>query len=82
VELNAWIAEQKRLGFVDELVDAYDQLSCGDSRRLCPDYEPPFNDGLHFGPRGHERLGEAMVATAFAECSAAGSPVRRANPAD
>lgn len=65
--LNAWIAEQRVLGHVDVVVDAYALLSCGDPERLCPEYAAPSTDGLHFGPRGHAKLGEELVK-AFAEC--------------
>lgn len=67
--LNAWIAEQRELGKVDVVIDAYALLSCGDPERLCPRFEAPSNDGLHFGPLGHVRLGEALVKLAFPACA-------------
>jgi hypothetical protein len=30
---------------------------------------PPFADGLHFGDEGHGKLGEALFARVFANCS-------------
>lgn len=66
--INAWIAEQRATGLVDVVIDAYGLLSCGDPERLCPDYEPPFKDGLHFGAKGHARLGAALVEQGFPEC--------------
>jgi lysophospholipase L1-like esterase len=67
-ELNAWIHAQPSRGTVDTVVDAHALLACGDAERLCPDYEAPFHDGIHFGKTGHERLGEALRAAAFADC--------------
>lgn len=67
-ELNAWIAAQPARGAVDTVVDAHALLSCGDAERLCPEYEAPSRDGLHFGRKGHERLGEALHEAAFVEC--------------
>lgn len=66
--LNEWIAEQRRAGHVDHIVDAYTLLSCGDPERLCPEYQPPFKDGLHFGAGGHARLGEQLYAQVFQAC--------------
>ena len=57
-EVNRWIREQ--LGkSVDYLVDAWPLLSCGNPEELCTSYNRPFTDGLHFGPKGHEKLAEA-----------------------
>jgi lysophospholipase L1-like esterase len=67
-ELNGWIAGEAAEGRVDALVDAYALLSCGDAERLCPEYEAPFSDGLHFGPEGHRVLGAALVKRAFSDC--------------
>jgi lysophospholipase L1-like esterase len=69
LDVNRWILAQRDAGAVDAVVDAYGLLSCGDPTVLCPAYTPPFKDGLHFGGEGHERLGEAMFAQAFAACS-------------
>lgn len=68
VSLNRWIHEQKEEGRVQVVVDAYSLLSCENAERLCPEYTPPFNDGLHFGRAAHERLGEALFELAFADC--------------
>jgi len=68
-QLNAWIAEQREQGKVDVVVDAYALLSCGDPERLCPKFEAPRADGLHFGPLGHARLGEELLKQAFADCA-------------
>ncbi len=59
--LNAWIHEQQRAGQVDHVVDAYQLLSCGKPDTLCETHRPPFNDGLHFGPSGHELLAAALL---------------------
>lgn len=67
--LNQWIAEQRTTGLVDVVVDSYAILSCGDPQRLCPDFEPPFKDGLHVGTKGHERLGHTLVDQAFPACA-------------
>lgn len=67
--LNAWIVNQQREGRVDAVVDAHAVLACADPDRLCPQHEPPFKDGLHFGPAGHQALGAALVSQAFPECA-------------
>lgn len=67
--LNTWIFDAQRAGRVDAVVDAHSVLACGDPDRLCPEYEPPFKDGLHFGPAGHQALGAALVSQAFPECA-------------
>lgn len=68
-ELNAWIVEQPSTRTVDVVVDAFALLSCGDPERLCPRFEPPFRDGLHFGALGHEALGQALYEAEFNTCS-------------
>jgi len=65
LELNRWIREVAR---TEAVVDAYPLLSCGDPERLCPEYEKPYHDGIHFGPAGHQKLGEALYETAFRDC--------------
>lgn len=57
--LNDWIHERRRIGHVDHVIDAFNLLACND--KLCEEHRPPFNDGLHFGPTGHQRLGEALL---------------------
>jgi lysophospholipase L1-like esterase len=66
-ELNGWIVGQ-RGGRVDFTVDAFPLLSCGQKDSLCPEYARPFTDGLHFGPEGHARLGDALYQTVFSDC--------------
>jgi len=66
--LNAWIREQPAQGHVDHVVDAYTLLSCGDPDRLCERFFEPFKDGIHFGPEGQERLGQALFREAFSDC--------------
>jgi lysophospholipase L1-like esterase len=66
--VNAWIREQPRAGTVDVVVDAYALLSCDGGTALCPEFSRPFNDGIHFGPAGHERLGQALFDAAFQDC--------------
>jgi lysophospholipase L1-like esterase len=66
--LNAWIMGQRARGKVDAVVDAYELLSCGDPIRLCPTYFAPFRDGIHFGKKGHEKLGRALYEAAFKTC--------------
>lgn len=65
--INHWILEQAQSGRIAAAIDAYALLACGDPERLCPDYEPPFRDGLHFGPKGQAALGQAL-APVFADC--------------
>jgi lysophospholipase L1-like esterase len=43
-------------------------LTCGDPEVLCPAVAGMARDGLHFGPEGHRRLGEALRQAAFPEC--------------
>ena len=66
--LNDWIRRQLDSGGVDNVVDAYALLSCGDPERLCEGYRAPFRDGLHFGPAGHRVLAQALFARVFHEC--------------
>ncbi len=67
-ELNDWIRAARERGSVDHVVDAYALLSCGHPERLCDAYMRPFRDGLHFGARGHEVLGEALHRDVFSDC--------------
>ena len=60
-ELNAYLRQSTEQGLSDVWVDAYAELSCGDSERLCDRYAAPHRDGLHLGPLGHERLGRAIA---------------------
>jgi lysophospholipase L1-like esterase len=66
-QLNAWILGREGAE-VDHAIDAYALLSCGDPERLCPEYAAPFRDGLHFGQKGHARLGEAIHEEVFSDC--------------
>lgn len=67
-ELNAWILGERAAGAVDVTVDAHALLTCGDADRLCPRFERPHSDGLHFGAAGHDVLGEALYAAEFKLC--------------
>ncbi len=67
-ELNHWLGTQKKAGLVDFVIDSRPVLTCGNPTRLCPRYEVGFNDGLHFGAEGHERLGEALLDQVFGDC--------------
>ena len=67
-EVNAWIREQPAQGKVDTVVDAYALLSCGDPDVLCERFFTPFKDGIHFGPEGHQILGQALLRAAFSDC--------------
>jgi lysophospholipase L1-like esterase len=69
LELNKWILAQRTSGTVEAAIDAYPLLSCGDATMLCDRYTAPFKDGLHFGPAGHERLGEELFAQVFSGCA-------------
>jgi lysophospholipase L1-like esterase len=68
LEVNRWILAQPGEGAIDAAVDAYPLLSCGVPTTLCPRFAAPFRDGLHFGPEGHQKLGDAVYAQAFAGC--------------
>ena len=59
--LNNWIVDRQALGEINAVVDSGAVLSCGDPEQLCPAYMPPYRDGLHFGPEGHHRLGDALL---------------------
>ena len=65
-KLNAWIAAQLDDGKIDRVVDAHALLACDDRERLCPDFAQ--KDGLHFTAKGHQKLGEALFAAAYADC--------------
>jgi lysophospholipase L1-like esterase len=66
--VNDWMKQQLAEGSIDHVVDAYALLSCENSEELCGDYALPYKDGLHFGPKGHERLGEALFEQVFKDC--------------
>jgi lysophospholipase L1-like esterase len=68
VELNDWIRGRRAAGEVDAVIDAFALLSCGDPEKLCPEYMGPFEDGLHFGPKGHDRLAFTLARDVFADC--------------
>ena len=68
LEVNRWILAQRDAGTVDAVVDAYKLLSCGDATVLCPRFQAPFKDGIHFGPEGHRKLGEALYDQVFSSC--------------
>jgi lysophospholipase L1-like esterase len=64
-------ADKKQRGparAVDYAIDGFSLLSCGDPDRLCDRYAAPFRDGLHFGPAGHQVLGEAVYKQALTDC--------------
>ena len=63
IKLNNWIAQQRKLGKVDFVVESGAVLSCGNPMFLCEDVMKPFRDGLHFGQEGHRRLGESIVTS-------------------
>jgi lysophospholipase L1-like esterase len=67
-EVNTWI-RGRRGAEVSVVVDAFELLSCGNTDRLCPHYEPPFTDGIHFGKAGQEVLGKALFEAEFRGCS-------------
>jgi lysophospholipase L1-like esterase len=69
-KLNDWIRSRPAAGEVDVVIDTYPLLSCGDPERLCERYAAPFSDGLHFGPEGHARLADQLLAEAFPDCRA------------
>jgi lysophospholipase L1-like esterase len=66
--VNAWIRLQGGEGKVDHVVDAYALLSCGDPDSLCDRFFTPFRDGIHFGPEGHQILGQGLYRAAFSDC--------------
>lgn len=69
METNRWILQQRDAGAIEAAVDSYPLLSCGDPDVLCARWTAPFNDGLHFGAEGHEKLGEQLFAQVFAGCA-------------
>ena len=69
LEVNRWILAQHTSGAIEAAVDAYPLLSCGDPAVLCARFAAPFHDGLHFGPEGHEELGEKLFAQVFTNCA-------------
>lgn len=68
VRVNQWIFGERDAGKIDVAVDPTPLLSCGDPERLCARLEPPFHDGIHFGPEGHRRLADALKGQAFKDC--------------
>jgi lysophospholipase L1-like esterase len=67
-EVNKWIGAQVAAKNVDQVVDAFALLSCGDADKICAKYAEPFKDGLHFGAAGHEVLGKALHDKVFTDC--------------
>lgn len=65
--VNAWIVGQVGAR-LDQVIDGFGLLSCGDPERLCEEYALPFKDGLHFGKAGHARLVEALRRDVFPNC--------------
>jgi lysophospholipase L1-like esterase len=68
--LNDWIRQQVAVGVIEAVIDSEALLSCGQPELLCPELASPYKDGLHFGPAGHRRLGEALWHQAFEGCPA------------
>jgi lysophospholipase L1-like esterase len=66
--LNQWMRGQQETRRIDHWIDAYGLLSCGEPTQLCDEYARPFKDGLHFGAKGHEILGEKLYQQVFADC--------------
>lgn len=67
-QLNRWLRKGPSRGEIDVVIDGYALLSCDDPERLCPEYVPPFKDGLHFNRAAHDKLGEAMFKQVFSDC--------------
>lgn len=69
--LNRWLMDEAGRGRIAALPTG-PLLTCGDPEVLCRDVEVSFRDGLHLGPEGHRRLGEALFERVFApSCAAA-----------
>ena len=68
LELNGWMKKELAQGNIDHVIDTYALLSCGDPEHLCPEVAVPYKDGLHFGPLGHEKIGEALFEQVFSNC--------------
>ena len=66
LEVNRFVLEQPAKGTVDFAIDLYPLLSCGDSKKLCDAYA--WNDHLHWAPKGHEVVGEALLSAVFSDC--------------
>lgn len=65
--VNAWIRGEEG-GRIDQVVDAFPLLSCGEPEKLCDEYMKPFKDGLHFGKLGHELLKDTLLSQVFPNC--------------
>jgi lysophospholipase L1-like esterase len=68
--LNRWLLGQAEKGRIMAL-ETGPLLTCGDPEVLCRDVEISFRDGLHLGPEGHRRLGEALFEVSFSGCDIA-----------
>ncbi len=64
LELNDWIRHKP--ANVEHAVDIYPLLSCGDAKKLCPEYGWP--DKLHWSKKGHDIVGRALYEAVFADC--------------
>jgi lysophospholipase L1-like esterase len=67
-ELNRWILGLPAAHTVDFAVDVNPLLSCGNAEEICDAYSAPFKDGIHFGPKGHEKIAEALYTQVFSDC--------------
>jgi lysophospholipase L1-like esterase len=66
LKVNTFIQEKATDGVVDFAVDIYPLLSCGDKRKLCPDYA--WNDHLHWSEKGHDVVAKALYSQVFSDC--------------
>lgn len=64
IELNDWI--RRKPANVDNAVDIYPLLSCGEAKKLCPEYGWP--DKLHWSKKGHDIVGRALYEALFTDC--------------
>ncbi len=66
MEVSRFVRAAPGEGLVDHAVDIFPLLSCGDANKLCDDYA--WKDHLHWSPKGHDVVGEALYKDVFSDC--------------
>jgi lysophospholipase L1-like esterase len=65
-DVSNWIVTQTANRTIDATLDLRPLLSCGNAEVLCQDLG--WKDGIHWGKKGHQVVGEALHKALFADC--------------
>lgn len=66
MEVSRFVREAPAAGKADFAVDIFPLLSCGEPKKLCDAYA--WKDHLHWSPKGHQVVGEALSKEIFSDC--------------